>query len=114
MNKLFLLLIVSVCFLFLDCEDYTDDFNFLNEEIERLTSENTDLKSLISDNTNAANQNAASSTALNELVNGLTNSLNTLELSLSTLTDSTSANQASTALLISEISALPAPEFCPK
>ena len=58
MNKLFLLSIVSVCFLFLYCEDYTDDFNFLNEEIERLTSENTDLKSIISDNTNAANPTA--------------------------------------------------------
>ena len=91
-----------------------------------MTIKNTELESLISDNTNSinqasnsANQNAAlidqitkdvldnesSSASLNDIVAGLTTQLNTLESSLSTLTDGVSANQGSTTLDISEISA---------
>ena len=43
--------------LFVGCEDYTEDFALLNDEIERLTSENAELKSLISDNTNSIDSN---------------------------------------------------------
>ena len=126
MKKLFFVSTLFVISLFVGCEDYTEDFALLNDEIERLTSENIELKSLISDNTNSINSNAASanqnaalidqitndildnessSAALNELVAGLTTSLNTVELNLSTLTDNVSANQASTTLDISEVSA---------
>ena len=126
MKKLFFVPILFIISLFVSCEDYTEDFALLNEEIERLTTKNTELESLISDNTNSinqasnsANQNAAlidqitndiidnesSSAALNELVAGLTTSLNTVELNLSTLTDNVSVNQASTTLDISEVSA---------
>ena len=111
---------------FMSCENYSEDIALLNDEIERLTSENVELKSLISDNTNSinsnavsANQNAAlidqitndvldnesSSSSLNDLVAELTTSVNDIESSLSTLTDSVSANQASTTLDIIEISA---------
>ena len=126
MKKLFFVPILFVISLFVGCEDYTEDFALLNEQIENLTIQNAELKSLISDNTNSINSNAASanqnaalidqitndvldnessSSSLNDLVTGLKTQLNTLELSLSTLTDSVSANQASTTLDISEISA---------
>ena len=110
MKKLFFVPILFVISLFAGCEDFTEDIELLNEQIENLT---TELKSLIADNTNSINQasnsanqnavlidqitndiidNESSSAALNELVAGLTTSLNTVELNLSTLTDNVLAN----------------------
>ena len=59
MKKALFISTLFIKFLFLSCEDYTEDFAFLNDEIERLNSENVKLRSLISDNTNSVNKNTA-------------------------------------------------------
>jgi hypothetical protein len=39
MKKIFFIPTVFIISLFLGCEDYSEDFAFLNDEIQRLTSE---------------------------------------------------------------------------
>jgi len=59
MKKQFFVQILFIISLFVSCEDYTEDFALLNEQIENLTSQNAELKSLISDNTNSINSNVS-------------------------------------------------------
>ena len=47
MKKLFFVPTLFVISLFVGCEDYTEDFALLNDEIERLTIKNTELESQI-------------------------------------------------------------------
>ena len=47
MKKLFFVSTLFVISLFVGCEDYTEDFALLNDEIERLTIKNTELESQI-------------------------------------------------------------------
>jgi hypothetical protein len=87
MKNIFFIPTLFIISLFVGCEDYTEDFAFLNGEIERLTSENDELKSLISDNTNSINSNAASTNQNAALIDQITNDVLDNESSSSSLND---------------------------